>query len=80
MSEGSAFDKIKKAAGDHKDKVEQGAEKIKDFAKEKTGGKYDDKIDQAGDSATDYLTGESGEQESGHDQQDQGGSGGEGRG
>ncbi|QBI55359.1 antitoxin [Streptomonospora litoralis] len=61
MSEGSAFDKIKKAASGHKDKVEQGAEKVKDFAKEKTGGKYDEKIDQAGDSATDYITGEGGD-------------------
>ncbi|KIH96988.1 hypothetical protein LP52_22175 [Streptomonospora alba] len=74
MSEGSAFDKIKNKVGEHSEKVEQGVDKLKDFAKEKTGGKYDEKIDQAGDKATDYVSGDQGD-----DQQDQGGSGEQGR-
>ena len=46
-------DKAKDAL--HSDKAEevsdQGIDKAKDAASEKTGGKYDDKIDKAGDEA-----------------------------
>ncbi|GAA1777243.1 MULTISPECIES: antitoxin [Streptomonospora] len=73
MSEGSAFDRLKRKVGEHSGKVEQGVGKVKDFAKQKTGGKYDDKIDKAGDKATEYLS---------DDQQqnrDQGGSGEQGQ-
>lgn len=52
---GDAFDKAKKLAGKHSDKVEEGVDKASEFAKKKTGGKYDKHIDKAGDSANDYL-------------------------
>ncbi|GAA4908768.1 hypothetical protein GCM10023405_33060 [Streptomonospora salina] len=71
MSEGSAFDKIKSKVGEHSGKVEEGVDKLKDFAKEKTGGKYDDKIDQAGDAATDFVAGEDGGEEGGSGTSDQ---------
>lgn len=38
-------DKATGMAGEHADKVKEGADKAAEFAKEKTGGKYDDKID-----------------------------------
>ncbi|MFD0774227.1 antitoxin [Streptomonospora algeriensis] len=76
MSGGSAFDKIKRAAAGNSEKVGQGVDKLKNFAKRKTGGKYDEKIDKAGDSATGYLTGEQ-DRKSDQDR-DQGGQGGSG--
>ncbi|GAA3724700.1 antitoxin [Salinactinospora qingdaonensis] len=59
---GEAFDKAKKTASEHSEQVSQGAEKVGEFVKEKTGGKYDEQIDKATEKATDYLT---------DDQQDQ---------
>ncbi|MUL43106.1 antitoxin [Streptomonospora sp. PA3] len=58
MGKGGMLGKIRQAAGGNSQKVEQGVEKLKGFAKRKTGGKYDAQIDKAGDSATGYLTGE----------------------
>lgn len=52
---GDAFDKAKKAAADHGEKLAEGVEKATGFAKEKTGGAHDDRIDKAGGAATEYL-------------------------
>ncbi|MDA8372499.1 MAG: antitoxin [Nocardiopsaceae bacterium] len=51
----SAFNKLKKAATGHSDKVDKGIDKAAEAAKDKTGGKYDRHIDKAQDSASDYL-------------------------
>jgi hypothetical protein len=48
-------DKAKDMLGDHKDQAEQGMDKGRDMASEKTGGKYDDKLDSAADKGKDYL-------------------------
>ncbi|WP_017541492.1 antitoxin [Nocardiopsis halophila] len=52
---GDAFDKAKKAAADHGEKLADGVDKAAGFAKEKTGGAHDDTIDKAGGAATEYL-------------------------
>ncbi|HLU97368.1 MAG TPA: antitoxin [Thermobifida alba] len=49
------FDKAKKLAGKHSDKVEQGLDKGAEQAKQRTGGKYDEHIDKAGETAGDYV-------------------------
>ena len=70
-SEG-AFDRLRKAAGEHSDKAEGVVGKIADAAKKATGGKHDDKIDKGADAANDYLRkqGESGDE--GDDRRDGG--------
>ena len=40
------FDKAKKLAGQHADKVGDGIDKAADMADKKTGGKYGDQIDK----------------------------------
>ncbi|GAA3746869.1 hypothetical protein HDA32_001438 [Spinactinospora alkalitolerans] len=60
---GDAFDKLKKAATQNREKTSEGIDKATGFAKDRTGGKYDEHIDRAGGAANDYLDrqGEEGE-------------------
>ena len=41
--------------GDHQDKADEGIDKARDMADEKTGGKYGDKLDSAADKGKDAL-------------------------
>ncbi|RCV53813.1 antitoxin [Marinitenerispora sediminis] len=52
---GEAFEKLKKAAGENREKVAEGIHRAAEAAKEKTGGKYDKHIDKASGAARDYL-------------------------
>ena len=49
------FDKAKDLLGDHPDKVDQGIDKVGDYADDRTGGKYSDKIDQGQDTVKDRV-------------------------
>ncbi|MQA24856.1 MAG: antitoxin [Micromonosporaceae bacterium] len=48
-------DKGKEAAKQHGDKVDQGLEKGKEIADEKTGGKYSEQIDKGAEKARGHL-------------------------
>ena len=53
------FDEMKEKAkdmlGQHGDKAEEGIDKARDFADEKTGGKHSDQLDKAADQAKNRL-------------------------
>ncbi|MGH3714805.1 MAG: antitoxin [Micromonosporaceae bacterium] len=53
------FDDMKKKgkdlAGEHGDKVNEGVDKAKDFADEKTGGKYSEQIEEGAEKAKDWT-------------------------
>jgi antitoxin protein of toxin-antitoxin system len=49
MGIGDDMDKIKNAAGEHSEQVDQGLDKASEFVDEKTGNKYGDQIDKARD-------------------------------
>jgi MT0933-like antitoxin protein len=48
-------DKAKDLLGQHGDKVEEGIDKARDFADEKTGGKHSEQIGKVADQAKDRL-------------------------
>ncbi|MFC7328754.1 antitoxin [Marinactinospora rubrisoli] len=52
---GEAFEKLKKAATENREKVQEGIHRAAEAAKDKTGGKYDKHIDKATGKARDYL-------------------------
>ncbi|MDT0301220.1 antitoxin [Streptomonospora wellingtoniae] len=79
MSEGSAFDRLKRKVGEQSERIEHGVDKVKDFAKQKTGGKYDHKIDKAGDKATEYLSDDEKQNRKQDGSGEQGGSGDQGQ-
>ncbi|MGH3738008.1 MAG: antitoxin [Micromonosporaceae bacterium] len=47
--------KAKDAMGEHGDKVNEGIDRAKDFADEKTEGKYSEQIDQGAEQARDWT-------------------------
>jgi hypothetical protein len=49
------FDQAKKLASEHEDLVDQGLDKARDLAKDRTGGKYDNHIDTAEDKLEGFL-------------------------
>ena len=49
------FDKVKKLAEDHADKVEGVVDKVADVADDKTGGKYSDAIESGAEAAKGFL-------------------------
>jgi hypothetical protein len=49
---------VKDKLGQHGDKVEEGIDKGRDFADEKTGGKHTDQLDKAADAAKDRFGGD----------------------
>jgi hypothetical protein len=53
------FDKVtsmaKEAAAEHQDKIDEGIDKVEEFADDKTGGKYTDQISSAGDKLADGI-------------------------
>lgn len=51
-------DKAKDMLGQHGDQAEQGIDKARDFADEKTGGKHSDQIDKLADQAKERLGGD----------------------
>jgi antitoxin protein of toxin-antitoxin system len=54
------FDKARKLAEEHADKVEQAIDKVADVVDDKTGGKYADKIDKGAEAAKNALAGDDG--------------------
>jgi hypothetical protein len=57
------FDKAKKLAEEHADKVEQAIDKVADVVDDKTGGKYADKIDKGAEAAKGFIGDDGGEPE-----------------
>ncbi|HEY3561745.1 MAG TPA: antitoxin [Kribbella sp.] len=51
-------DKAEDLASEHPDQVNEGLDKVGDFANEKTGGKFEDQIDKGQDFARDRLEGD----------------------
>ncbi|WP_432972231.1 antitoxin [Dactylosporangium sp. CA-233914] len=51
----SFFDKVKKLADEHDEKVDEALEKAGDFADDKTGGKYSEHIDKGVDMAAEHT-------------------------
>jgi hypothetical protein len=49
------FDKAKKLAEEHADKVEQAIDKVADVVDDKTGGKYADKIEKGAEAAKGFV-------------------------
>ncbi len=49
------FDKIKKAAEDHGDKIADGVDKATDAIDDKTGGKFSEHLDKVDDMAEEQL-------------------------
>ncbi|UOE17912.1 antitoxin [Thermobifida halotolerans] len=50
-----AFNRARKLAGKHSDKVDRGLDRGAEYAKRRTGGKYDEHIDKASERASDYV-------------------------
>jgi hypothetical protein len=49
------FDRAKKLAEEHADKVEQAIDKVADVVDDKTGGKYADQIDKGAEAAKGFV-------------------------
>jgi hypothetical protein len=49
------FDRLRGKAKEHPDQVQQGMDKVGQFADEKTGGKHSEQINKAEDKAGEYL-------------------------
>ncbi len=52
------FDKVKKLAEDHADKVEGAVDKVAEVVDDKTGGKHSDTIESGAEAAKGFLGGE----------------------
>ena len=50
-------EKAQDLAGEHRDQVKQGLDKVEDLADKATGGKYTDQIDAAGAKAAGFVDG-----------------------
>jgi hypothetical protein len=61
------FDKVKKLADDHGDKLEGAVDKVAEAVDDKTGGKYSDTIESGAQAARGFLGGEGGEGGAGAD-------------
>ena len=59
------FDKAKKAAEEHGDKIADGVDKATDMIDDKTGGKFTDKLEKVDELAEKHLGDDDGESDSG---------------